>query len=139
MGNFELDPSYKDVPARIADFKAKTVVTVDGCWEWQGKRAVRRGGYAVIYHEGKERRGHRLIYTLAVGPIPTGLTIDHLCSNTACINPVHLEPVTFSENRRRASARRTTCKRGHSLADAYITTRGHRDCRTCRLGARYGV
>lgn len=23
MGNFELDPSYKDVPARIADFKAK--------------------------------------------------------------------------------------------------------------------
>jgi hypothetical protein len=44
---------------------------------------------------------HRFVYEWLVGPISEGLELDHLCSNTLCINPDHLEPVTGEENRRR--------------------------------------
>src|SRR3990172_6824393 len=35
---------------------------------------------------------------LAVGPIPDGLQLDHLCRNRACIESTHLEPVTNQVN-----------------------------------------
>lgn len=58
---------------------------------------------------------HRKSYEILVGPIPGGLTIDHLCRNRACINPAHMEPVTNAENTRRAAALRTHCIKGHPL------------------------
>lgn len=36
-----------------------------------------------------------------VGPIPADHDIDHVCGNSLCVNPAHLEPVTPHENRRR--------------------------------------
>lgn len=47
-------------------------------------------------------RTHRAAYEIHVGPIPEGLTLDHLCCVKACCNPAHLEPVTALENYRRA-------------------------------------
>ena len=44
---------------------------------------------------------HRVVYEQARGPIPTGLTVDHLCFNKKCINIDHLELVTRAENTRR--------------------------------------
>jgi len=41
------------------------------------------------------------MYVMAKGPIPDGLTLDHLCRVRHCVNPDHLEPVTQTENRRR--------------------------------------
>ncbi|MFF4531456.1 HNH endonuclease signature motif containing protein [Streptomyces sp. NPDC001407] len=49
---------------------------------------------------------HRTAYSLMVGEVPDGLQIDHLCRNALCVNPAHLEPVTPSENIRRAVAAR---------------------------------
>ena len=46
---------------------------------------------------------HRAAYALDVGPIPEGLTIDHLCRVRHCVRPDHLEPVTQAENTRRAA------------------------------------
>ena len=76
----------------------------DGCWEFQGKRLVR--GYGQIWHDGHFHYLHRVSYEHFVGPIPTGLDIDHLCRNRKCLRPDHLEPVTRRENIQRGYAAR---------------------------------
>lgn len=106
-------------------FIAKVEPTED-CWNWTG--AVQTGGYG--FFQGK--LAHRLAYEWMVGPIPPGLTIDHLCYNRLCINPAHLEPVTSAENIRRAAARRTHCKRGHELTDANTPPGRSKRCLTCQ-------
>lgn len=70
------------------------------CWRWTSR--LRPNGYAYLTIEGKSVLAHRLAYGLLVGPIPEGMTLDHLCRNTACVNPAHLEPVERAENTRRA-------------------------------------
>jgi hypothetical protein len=72
------------------------------CWTWTG--AVQSRGYGSVGYQRRIWSTHRLSYELLVGPIPDGLTIDHLCLNKRCCNPSHLEPVTNLENIRRYRA-----------------------------------
>jgi hypothetical protein len=113
--------------------------TVDdaGCWIWQ--RAMNHDGYGQL-SGGKKSEGtftsvkaHRWFYEHFVGPIPEGMTIDHLCCVRACVNPDHLEVVTHAENCRRAAARRTHCSHGHEYTaeNTRIDSGGQRRCRTC--------
>lgn len=81
---------------------------------------------------------HRVAYTLAVGSIPDGLEIDHLCFVPACVNPDHLEAVTGLENKRRALLHATHprsdhCGRGHEFSpdNTRLDPRGVRHCRQC--------
>lgn len=76
----------------------------NGCWIWWGKPDA--GGYGRLSINHRDAYAHRASYEHHVGPIPDGLTIDHLCRNRKCINPAHLEPVTLSENSRRANVAR---------------------------------
>lgn len=62
------------------------------CWPWRG--AIQSKGYGKV----GTRLVHRVVYELVHGPIPPGLTIDHLCRNRQCANPSHLEAVTMKEN-----------------------------------------
>lgn len=88
---------------------------------------------------GKDVLVHRKVYELLVGPIPDGMTIDHLCRNRKCCNPDHLEVVTMRENVLRGTGptaekyRQTHCIRGHLLSgdNLYITPQGRRECREC--------
>lgn len=99
------------------------------CWTWQAY--VGTHGYG-MYKLCRARPdvAHRVAYRLAVGPIPDGLFVDHICRNKLCVNPAHLEPVTHVENMRRA--RRTHCKRGHLLDEQTLVIRGpHRSCKKC--------
>jgi hypothetical protein len=104
-----------------------------GCWNWTG--LSHKNGYGVIFANRRTTGAHRFSYELHVGPIPAGLTIDHLCVNPPCVNPAHLEPVTGSENvrRRHERAARTSCVNGHPFdeSNTYIRTTGHRSCRAC--------
>jgi hypothetical protein len=76
----------------------------DGCWLWTG--AVTVDGYGRLRATSTvEVRAHRYAYELLVGPIPEGLTLDHLCERPACVRPEHLEPVEHAENVRRRHAR----------------------------------
>jgi hypothetical protein len=70
------------------------------CWLWTGTITNRYGRFFLAH--GRMTPAHRWAYESLVGPIPEGLTIDHLCRNPPCVNPDHLEPVTVQENVRRA-------------------------------------
>lgn len=83
---------------------------------------------------------HRYSYEELIGPVPTGLTLDHLCRNRACVNPSHLEPVTHRVNILRGespsakNAVKTHCPAGHRLAGEHLYIRpatGVRACYTC--------
>lgn len=111
----------------------------DGCWEWFGAKVAY--GYGMMTLAGGKGVGaHAYSYELAKGPIPDGLEIDHLCCNTSCVNPAHLEAVTAAENMRRRSERYVECKQGHDLTDPANVTWHKRSgrpdekvCKPCAL------
>ena len=110
-------------------------VDSQGCWLWQG--ALDRDGYSKIKLSGRCRVGHRVSYETFVGPIPEGLTLDHLCRTPRCVNPKHLDPCTTEENTRRQPQNDSTlCRNGHPRTDesTYVSPGGHRQCRVC-MGA----
>lgn len=82
------------------------------------------------------------LWTALVGPIPSGLQLDHLCRTRHCVNPDHLEPVSQQENNRRGEsrssirARQTECINGHPFDDentAWVTQGKYRlrRCKAC--------
>ena len=112
-----------------------------GCWLWTG--ALEGDGYGLMKVNRRMVRAARASYETFVGPIPEGLTIDHLCRQRCCINPEHLEPVTNRENILRSdgvtanNARKTHCPHGHPLSGENLYLhKGHRMCRACLRASR---
>lgn len=129
-----------DLRPKVAErFWAKFERMPGGCWRWTDD--IKPSGYGQMSVDGRLIYAHRLAYELLVGPIPEGLTIDHLCRVRACVNPSHLEPVTIGENVLRSdsftavNARKTHCLRGHAFdeTNTVVTSQGYRDCLTCRV------
>lgn len=120
----------------IARFWSKVPGTMPGeCWPWQGTINNGYGHFNIQRDRSKFTvKAHRIAYELVVGPIPEGLTIDHLCRNKVCMNPAHMEPVTHGENARRRNAAQTHCIHGHAYTpeNTYINPKGARVCRTCK-------
>lgn len=120
-------------PAMVMKVLRNITKVPSGCIEWTG--TTNGVGYGVVTMRDMRFYTHRLSYMEAFGPIPDGLVIDHLCRNTLCLRPDHLEAVTQRENTLRGiTAQKESCVRGHPFDDAntYITLAGHRACRTCR-------
>ena len=128
------------VPTVEERFWAKVEKT-DTCWLWIG--TINDKGYGQFTIGRESFRAHRFAYELLVGPIPEGLELDHLCRNRACVNSVHLEPVTTLENFRRGLSGQITrqrllgithCRQGHpyDLLNTYWNPRTRkRACRVC--------
>ena len=118
--------------------------STDECWPWlASQNGMGYGQFRVGSLRDGSRRlvlAHRTAYELLVGPIPEGLTLDHLCRNPQCVNPAHLEHVTNAENIHRGegglfNARKTHCQQGHPYGgdNLYVTPETLiRVCRECR-------
>lgn len=110
-----------------------------GCILWTGQRTF--AGYGLC--NWKDGRGlhlkttaHRAAFISGKGPIPQGLEIDHLCRNTRCVNPDHLEAVTRLENVRRGlKATQTHCIHGHEFTPENTMYKKVNGCRVCRACA----
>lgn len=129
-------------PRPVVDRFAERVALTDaGCLVWLGATTGR--GYAQIKlgpEDGKRLvYVHRWSYEHHFGPIPNGLEVDHLCRNTLCVKPEHLEAVTPQVNFLRSAnpavlnARKTHCIHGHPLTpeNVYTSDLGYRQCRPC--------
>lgn len=124
---------------------AKCQVMPSGCWEWQGFRHAVPRHYGGTAHRGKSWRAHRLVFSLAKGPIPEGMIVMHSCDNPPCCNPDHLNLGTHLQNMTECRAKDryyyanlTHCKHGHEFNEEntyYIPTPGEaqglRKCRAC--------
>jgi hypothetical protein len=108
------------------------------CWEWEGSKNAR--GYGHFSLNNKLVYAHRYAWTTLVGTIPDDLVLDHLCRNTSCVAPDHLEPVSGHVNTMRGegvasgNSRKTHCIRGHEFTPENIYRRagGGRRCKRCQ-------
>jgi hypothetical protein len=100
---------------------------------------VTEQGYGLVRYGGKRTVAHRVIYIILGGHIPQDYTLDHLCRVRCCVNPAHLEPVTFAENVLRGmgptaiNGRKLYCNNGHLFNEdnTHLTKSGGRVCRVC--------
>lgn len=123
----------------------------DECWIWTGR--IDKYGYG---RHSEQRLAHRMVYERLVGPIPPGMTLDHICHDPLvcdggtsclhrrCVNPEHLELATRIDNQRRSRpAMKTHCKHGHEFTPENTYQRPDREarrvCRACvnRRSAAY--
>lgn len=124
----------------------------DACWPWTAYISEQGYGWTAR-DEGPQGAAHRLAYEVLVGPIPDGLTLDHICHDPdvcpergpscphrRCCNPCHLRPTSNAANMLRGSspsalnARRTTCPEGHPYD--MIRKCGRRRCTQCEYARR---
>lgn len=114
------------------------------CWVWTAG-LMGTSGYAQFrYSKAKNGLGHRYSYEHHIGPIPEGMTLDHLCRVRECVNPEHLEVVTPKVNILRGKGKgaanklKTHCVHGHEFTpeNTYINAKKARVCRACQKAYR---
>ncbi|MGN6656099.1 MAG: HNH endonuclease signature motif containing protein [Rhodanobacter sp.] len=109
------------------------------CWLFKpAVEAERKYGNFFVSPQRKNVLAHRYSYEISIGPIPEGMTLDHLCEVTQCVNPEHLEPVTLGENLRRAHLAGDVCKNDHVYEEVgyFFTQEGWIVCKQCRKDSR---
>lgn len=86
-----------------------STITPNGCWEW---KRVDKDGYARgAVGNGVSRGLHRLSLEAKHGAPLGEQAAHHMCANTKCVNPDHLQPVTHRENIAEMLARNSYLKR----------------------------
>lgn len=116
------------------------------CWIWKANdKTSRYGRFETRGQHGRRKvAAHRIAWELLRGLVPDGMELDHLCRNTRCVNPDHLEPVTHRVNVLRGEGicarrlRRTHCPHGHELTPENIrpSRAGGRLCLACYVRRR---
>ena len=109
-------------------FDKVMVDLVSDCWLWTA--CTDRDGYGRFSVGARTVEAHRWAYQRIVGPI-TDETLDHLCTVKRCVNPEHLEPVSFEVNARRGNlANGHRYRAEHGTCSMYANQRCR--CESCK-------
>lgn len=135
LSNIIFSENIESIKKRL--FKLSSPEPNTGCFIWTG--ATYQNGYGILTINKKCISAHRASYFIYNGNIDTGLVIDHLCNNTYCINPLHLEAKTQRKNILRGksnsakNAAKTHCHKGHEFTESNtrIDKKGARVCHIC--------
>jgi len=114
---------------------------IDECWMWIGY--ISGWGYGYFKYRYKMWQSHRWIYTYFFGSIPEARIIHHRCHNKLCVNPYHLECLTWLEHRQahageEYNSTKTHCRKGHEFSrdNTYVYKNKYgivrRFCKACR-------
>lgn len=123
----------QDVERRL---QMRTIVIGSPCHVWIHTKDD--DGYAQMNVEGVKRHLARWLLQRSGVSIPSGMVIDHICRNRACINIEHLEVVSIKENTLRGSsfsaqnAMRIRCERGHNNWRVWFQKKDGKKRRLCR-------
>lgn len=131
------------IPDRVRERAATRVArsSVSGCWI--SGYSVASHGYAQIGWQENGGRwmvlAHRASWERSNGPVPPGMTLDHLCKEKRCVNPDHLRLLDNFENGRRTHGRdwgEGECANGHP--NSFLEPDPHRKTKDGkpRLGLR---
>ncbi len=143
---YECEPNCAYCKNNLSQARDRFFKFVDksgSCWVWTGSRDP--NGYGKFSYSSESVFAHRYSYALDK-PLDKSLTLDHLCRNTSCVNPSHLEQVTIGVNTSRAPKHivhgdfsgvvrsRDACRKGHRLTkDNVYISNGARRCKICRI------
>lgn len=120
-------------PSLIERFEEKYIPEPNsGCWLWVG--ADNANGHGQMTIGNKRVYAHRFSYEYFCDKIPDGMEIDHLCRVRCCVNPIHLEPVTRSQNIKRSPIMcPAACPKGHEYTGKsfYLRKSGRKICKIC--------
>lgn len=134
------------------------ITSDDDCWLWIAN--INKKGYGTFWLDGSIL-AHQYVYATEKGSIQSGYCVDHVCHNDAaekglcdggvicihrsCMNPKHLEVVTFRENSLRSPFQNGTkpfCKHGHKYTEdntLWALSHGKKEkrCKNCRQIANH--
>jgi hypothetical protein len=137
---------WEFTPQKVIDrLLEKIDVLDDGCWislYSTGSHGYSQVGWQVAdrsgYRKITARLGHRVSWEALHGPIPDGMTIDHICRTRRCINPEHLRllsNVANASDTRKAVGEPVAIgkKCGKGLHELLRYPSGAVSCRECAL------
>ena len=133
-------PSPHPVPERVrlGIWQRVEVGSLTQCWPWRlstGSHGYGQVGWSLGDGRHSMTTAHRVAWQALFGPLPEGLTVDHVCHNRVCCNPTHLRLLTNRDNAADNGQRdKSHCPKGHVYAgtNLIVNRKGHRFCRRCR-------
>lgn len=104
------------------------------CFIWNGSKS-KPWGYGRTRWKGRTIGAHVRAWIESGRQLVNGKVLDHLCGQTACVNPEHLELVTPTVNARRSRATKLTEAIVAEIRARYTGTYGEQSA----LAREYGV